>query len=248
MSKQQEHIELIEAYLAGELQGEKLQSFEDQLSNDTELAQEVALHQELQAALADQETIDLENSLLEIRQELDEETEKATVVPLRSSSRWLIAASILVLIAAAAYLLWPGQEQNLYADFFEPYPNYLTTRTDNQNTTLGAAINAYQNQDYTTALGHFQELLAEDDERTDIRFYMGICQSELDQAEAALSSFEEVITQSDNTYAGPAKWYKALTHLKINQPEQAKSLLNQIISSNGDFSTEARDLLNEIDE
>lgn len=248
MSKKQEHIELIEAYLAGALQGKKLQSFEDQLSNDTELAKEVTLHRELQAALADQETIDLENSLMEIRQELDGETEKGTIVPLRTSSRWLIAASILVLIAAAAYLLWPGQEQNLYADFFEPYPNYLTTRTDNQKTTLGAAINAYQNRDYTAALGHFQELLAEDAERIDIRFYMGICQAELDQTDAAISSFQEVITQSDNTYTGPAKWYKALTHLKINQTEQAKSQLNEIISSNGDFSTEARNLLNEINE
>ena len=248
MSKQQEHIELIEAYLAGELQGEKLQSFEDQLSNDSELAKEVTLHRELQAALADQETIELENSLLEIRRELDKESEKATVIPLRTSSRWLIAASILVLIAAAAYLLWPGQEQNLYADFFEPYPNYLTTRTDNQNTTLGAAINAYQNRDYTTALGHFQELLAEDTKRTDIRFYIGICQAELDQAEAALSSFQEVITKADNTYTGPAKWYKALAHLKVNQNDQAKSLLNELINSNGDFSTEARDLLNEIGE
>ena len=247
MTNKQEHMEQIEAYLSNTLKGEALKNFEAKLKADPELAKEVEFQKELHTALEDQDAFSLENTLLEIRDEIKTESlpPGAKVVPFYMRYRPVAAAAALLLLVAAVYLLWPTPQSNLYAQFFEPYPNYLTTRSDASDTeaTLNEAILQYKNGDYENALSNLQQLLSGNPNQTDLLFYAGICQMETDQAQAAINSFQQVIAQEGNNYYTPAKWYLALTYVKDQNFDEAKIILNDLITQNGDFSQEAKALL-----
>lgn len=254
MTDRQKHQELLEAYLANNLEKEARADFEKQLETNKELAQELALHKELDEALQDQETFDFESTLLEVRSELDEEEEEETdtgsakVVPFFKKYRGLsIAASILLLIGAF-YFLQPSTSSDPFAQFYEPYPNYLTTRSGDpsENELLNNSILQYKNKDFQNALNGFQSLLDANANQYDLIFYKGMCQLELKQSDAAIASLKDVIAEGANQYVQPALWYSALAQVQKEDLAAAKTTLQSIIDQKGDYQEQAKALLNTI--
>lgn len=80
-----------------------------------------------------------------------------------------------------------------------------------------------------------------------IVLYTGVIQLELNQKEAAISTFMELL--NSNTLDAPkAHWYLALCYLKLNNLEKTKKELNLLIDSTINFQkTEAKEILQRLE-
>lgn len=247
MTEHEKNQELIEAYLAKRLDKEELSNFEQRLKDDPTLAQEVDLQKDLEAALGDEETFSLESTLLEIRSEMEEEKEEQAsgkVVSLYRRFRTPAIAAAVALLAGLFYILMPA-ESDLYSQHFEPYPNYLTTRSVQADTKelLNASSLQYSNLQFEEALNGFQQLLATNPNQYDLVFYSGMSQLQLGQLAAATQSFQQVIDHGNNNFVAPAQWYLALTQVKGKQYAAAQTTLTTIIERKGDYAEKAEALL-----
>ena len=254
MTEHEKKQELIEAYLAKRLEQEELSNFEQRLKDDPTFAQEVDLHKELETALGDEDTFSLESTLLEIRSEMEEGEEdqkdnsSTKVVSLYRRFRTPAIAAAVALLAGLFYILMPS-EPDLYSQHFEPYPNYLTTRSaeaDNKEL-LNASSLQYSNLQFEEALKGFQQLLETNPNQYDLVFYSGMSQLQLNQLAAATQSFQQVIQHGDNNFVAPAQWYLALTQVKAEQYAAAQTTLTSIVERNGDYAEKARALVASID-
>lgn len=163
----------------------------------------------------------------------------------------LLAAGIAALvIAAAAYLLWPAEPGSSMAAVYEPYPMYLNTSSGESppDKLLETAIANYQSGDYAAALPAFQGLITITIHNAPYHFYAGICQLELGRPVEASIHLEEVSTREDARFQQPAEWYLALAYLKQeDKKETAHRLLEKIIREEGGFSQLARQLLKSLE-
>ncbi len=249
--------EQIEAYLGGELSGGALAAFEQRLRSDASFASEVALHREMAKALGEQDVMNLENLLKEIRQEGEAAVlVKANAAPSSGTKivsmrrRYLaIAASVALLVVAGLVLRnFMASTADHFTAFYEPYPVYLNTRNADAERiqALENGIKSYSEKDFATAVPSFQAVLKADPGNLDVLFYLAICQLETGDLAAAEAAFQQVASDGNSLYAGPAEWYHALVLLKLGRTVEAKSALEAIVKSQGDFAKKAAELLGQL--
>lgn len=90
---------------------------------------------------------------------------------------------------------------------------------------LTEAMDAYQRQDYSTALQRFNIIPNVDE---NFLIYKAICLIETDQLPQAISLLEELIGHGEATeYYQQANWYLALAYLKEHKDEKAKMVIEK---------------------
>jgi len=106
----------------------------------------------------------------------------------------------------------------------------------------------FRDKRYEESLVLLKAYVSDNDQKINpqILLYLGVTQLELDQNEAAISSFTKL--RNSNTLDVPkAHWYLALCYLKLNDLEKAKSELNLLIGSNISFQqNKAKELLEKL--
>ena len=91
---------------------------------------------------------------------------------------------------------------------------------------LTEAMDAYQRQDYSTALQKLDVILNLDE---NFLIYKAICLIETDQLPQAIHLLEELVNHGEATeYYQQANWYLALAYLKVHEGEKAEELINKI--------------------
>ena len=168
------------------------------------------------------------------KQPLSTETKKTSS---KIKSIWLSIASIAAIIAIVFSL-------NIYRDnlrmdeafrtHYTPleYDPQLLSRGEESplSLELTEAMDAYQRQDYSTAL---QKLDAIPNLDENFLIYKAICLIETDQLPQAISLLEELVGHGEATeYYQQANWYLALAYLKTHEGEKANKL---IIKGNFNF-------------
>ena len=107
-------------------------------------------------------------------------------------------------------------------------------------------MEAYNRGDYQQALRGFDLVLADSVEDYGVIFYSGICMLILDQPDASISRFQKIPKAAASYYA-PATWYLAMSHLKQDRVEDAKTILQDLASTHtGKYGKDARQLLREL--
>ncbi len=121
MSIEQQKYELIEKYLRGELTGSALHAFEAQMRQNPIFAEEVQLHRDIEAALLDEDAINLRRTLQKINAEEKDVTavddrratlrtrtikETAPSTKVRSLPRPLRTVAAMLVLGLCVGLLW----------------------------------------------------------------------------------------------------------------------------------------------
>jgi predicted Zn-dependent protease len=155
---------------------------------------------------------------------------------------------VALLVTVTVYLTrdhGPANER-LYAYYFEPFdsPGSGMTRGDNKVTLKTQAYEAYDNGHYQAAAQLFEQIVKDNDDAI-AQLCLGnayLAQNDLAHAEKTftdmLARHSDLLTQ--------AKWYLALTFLKENKLERAKSVLWEI-SKSSTYGEKAQHLLKELD-
>jgi len=236
----------INQYINGELTGEALQNFEQLLSKDLELAKEVAMHKKIDQVLkakknnAGQKILfqqfgekyilnESSAKVIELNQPetLQKETSNKSIL------RWLAP---LVSVAAAALLIFymgfgDVNPQKLAAQNFEVYTLDGISRSDGANNLI-LAQQAYDKENYQKALNLFDQYPG----NTATQMAKGNCEFILDKPADAINTFKQLTNKNMDVHIkASARWYLALSYLKMENVELAKNELKEILQSSNHY-------------
>jgi tetratricopeptide (TPR) repeat protein len=240
--------DLIDRYLDGELEGEKLHVFNDMLAEDPEFRKEVQLQKEIRQAVAEDDVLTLRKKLQRIAASEDNKTKS------RIKVTYAIAAAVIgiVLIAGSWFLLkqFNPSPDELYARYYTPYENVYSVRSAvTQNTMEQSAIRAFRNYDmknWAEAETNFAGAINNNPDNISYLFYSGIVKLELNKTNEALSHFNKVIQQEQGLFTQQAYWYISLACLKSGDIGKAKDYLNRIVQNEMARQEEAESLLDKL--
>jgi tetratricopeptide (TPR) repeat protein len=218
------HEELIDNYFENNLSETELVTFNELLMSDVNFAKEVEFRKNLQAATHLAERAALKNKLKQFEQA------KGKVVSMNKRGVWFAAAVFLMVIVSTIWLLFQKPDaQQLYALYYEPYPNVVApiTRSEaNADSTIQYAFLMYEANNYENAALIFQKIYG----NTKAPFalvYFGICNLQIEQTTIAITALKEAIV-TNNDYTVIAKWYLAMAYLKNDEPILAVPLVQEV--------------------
>lgn len=255
------YTEIIDKYLSGELKGQELNDFNEKLNSDSQLRLELNLEKELNVAIEDEKVIGFREQVTDVRASMKEEKEKdenlSRVISFKKIDRqwYLLAASVALLFGLTIYFVFLFDQtytnEELYAQYFKPYPSDISIRTTdqvNQDTVL-LGFMEYEKSNFDEAINYFNSVLENDSSNIPVCFYLGISYMETGAFLKAENCFRNIIENKFNIFSEEAKWYLALTWLKTDEKKQQQKihqLLVEIISEKGDRAEDASDLLKEL--
>lgn len=243
--------EQIDKYLKGELTEKERKDFEHKIGEDSELAEEFNFQQSMVEGVKDV----FRDEMLMHFDDLEKQIAKSpkTVQKSKGKIRRLVigvislAASVLLII-----FVWitnkPNTEQ-LFADNYTTYPNYVSN-VERSNPTVkdlyATAFQQYEKGEYTKAIQDFEAILAIDKEDSIVEFYLGLAYLENKDAAQALEYLNASKQASAHRFVDPALWYAALAELQLGQTEAAKTDLEVLMNKEGSYQQKAQELFKQL--
>ncbi|GAB3991960.1 hypothetical protein GCM10028807_23700 [Spirosoma daeguense] len=228
------------AYIQGLLPNARRVAFEARLQSDTALQEKVARYKQTVTGLRHMAALERMRQV----QNVTEQKPLPIVRPLWQTPQFIgsLAASIALLLIIGA---------GLYRTYFSPARQAFDTYYRPDNGFRGAEANCeaitdiiqlYQKEQYEQAL---QKINQRSDASTPcVRYEKGLIQLALGEPEAAIALFEQMGQLNDKLLSQKRNWYLSLAYLRNNQPNEARRLLNQIITSdNHPFARTAQRVL-----
>ncbi|MBK7409430.1 MAG: tetratricopeptide repeat protein [Saprospirales bacterium] len=183
------------------------------------------------------------------------ETEKKPVRMRVLNWRFFSAAAAVIILLAAVVWIYPKQydTDQLFASYYASYNSDLDIRfrqtgieASPADTPLTRGLQAYAAQDYSRSISQLEEFLQANPNHLVSRFYLALAQMEEGREAEAIKNFSTV-QMARQEYWEESSWYLALLYVKSNQPEQARELLNTLISpGSGRYYEQAKDLTSKL--
>lgn len=221
-----EYIKMIDAFLSGDLSPEENAAFLEALKKDTSLQKEVALHQDLDAALHETDVIDLRAKLQTIHTRVAINKNQGLIRQLFATRIVQLAAAVitLLIISTTVYQIVqdPGlSTDELYEMYYQPDDAVMFMRsgtTGADDGLLMEALRKYEQQDYQGAL----QLFKKDESSLLVHFYSGLAYMEIEMFDEAILSFQKVLDDGNSLFVEQSKWYQGLCYLKSDRLQDAK--------------------------
>jgi len=230
---------MFDGYFSGTLNEQEKLNLESRLKADMSFEQAFQEYRDLRNGIdysimktLKEELQELEATLPEVNIELQDRGQGEEPLIGQRFMLWKVAA-VVMLIAVSAVVVFqlqqPSSPQDLFTQYFEPYPNEFVSAKRGDDVAadpMVQAFQAYDNQDYSTAIVGFKKMLKEE-ENVMVLFYLGSAQLAQNASQAAIATFERFLEISKDSVT-EAKWYLALSYLKESRVEAAKTMLDEI--------------------
>lgn len=233
-------------YLNGQLEGEELHAFEQQMSKDKKLRKEVDLNKEIQLAVQDTSLTALEEKIATADRVFHDTKPKQPFLTWTAGTIWLgLAASVLIIIAA--FIWFAGKETRLDpGDLYEQYAFHEFTFSERgANNQLARAESLLNSESYEQAIPVLEEYLAKFPNDAEVQLANGITHMEAGYFDKAIQIFSQ-LEEDHPIFKNECQWYKALVHLKRETPVEALPFLLEIDPTSNRYQS-ARKLAAEIE-
>jgi tetratricopeptide (TPR) repeat protein len=160
-----------------------------------------------------------------------------------------VAAAATIIMAVALLSVFSRSEspEQLFANYFEPYPNVFepTQRgTDAALDKRATAFAMYEQKNYAEAAKLFNELLSEKQE-PELLLLLGNANMVLNRDNEAKNNFLTLIRDYD-VLDEQAKWFLSLCYLKSGEREKAKLIWEELGDPKITYSEKAKNLLKKV--
>lgn len=195
------------------------------------------------------------NSEKELRSDLEQtrrEIQKKFLrsIPARRGSKLAYyAAAALVLIAFSGFGYWMSHDPNrqLADEYLKPYSNTIPlSRSQSQQTLLEEAMAEYESENFALAKGKLNEFIYQNPDNLTAHLYCGISALMSNDDLESVAHLQKASYSQDTRIADAAEWYLALANLKLDNINEAKTILVRVVNKNGYFTDSARSLLERI--
>ncbi len=248
MTRKLKYSQLIERFIAGEMNEDELRWFSNELQLNTELSIELKLDKDLDKVLLNEDVIEFRRKLLSI---YDEKKQSAPKVVRLQARKWQLAAAaaIAVLMITGGALLFTQQRsytpEKLFSMYYDSDRSIELTRSGNAN--IVEAVLKFQQKDFQGASLLFAEILDRDSSNMAVWFYNGISYIETDRIDDASKAFKFIIDDKKNLYGEHAEWYLGLCYLKNEQIDFAVNQFRKIaVDPNNYHKEEAERVLDKL--
>lgn len=228
----------VEKFLDGELEGDALRQFQEQLANDPELQQALELAEKTREALALHARMELKEKIRAI----DKSISKPMF--LKPVFYWSVAASVLI-IAVGGVLIYANarfSDSAIYQAYYSAAGDEYTTMGGDEGS-FQKGINAYNQQLYDDALTFFNLVEKTDTFYTRSQLFTAIIKMEKGDYNNAIELLTNV---TDPTLQNEIYWYSGLCYIQLGQPEKARTEL-QKLKGTSYREKDVKELLKELD-
>ncbi len=245
--------ERILRYLDGEMSGEELKAFREELEQDPELRNELDLHGVIDRALQNRREEQFRSKLE--RSYADYQDNK-----INSKKRtWKWPGSIYFLSAIAAVFFVAVffiqkdraiNEKSLFDRYYTPLELGFSTRSfqnKHGNEDLVQGIQYYLEKDYLNSKLNFERYLSRyTKDSLFVCTILGISNLELGDYKEAEKNFEYVSYSSFSYYREHCRWYLGLTYLVSGKLKKAEKVFSDFSVNNSVYSERAGEILKKI--
>lgn len=246
MTRKLKYSQLIERFLAGEMNEDELRWFSNELKSNAELSTELKLDNDLDKILLDEDVVEFRRKLLSIYNE-NKQLNAPRIIKLQPR-KWQLAAAaaIAVLMITGGALLFTQQRsytpEKLFSMYYDSDRSIELTRSGNAN--IVEAVLKFQQKDFQGASLLFAEILDRDSSNMAVWFYNGISYIETDRIDDAVKAFNFIVIDGNNLYVEHAEWYLGLCYLKNEQIDSAVNEFRKIaVDQNNYHKKEAEKIL-----
>lgn len=232
-----DNLELIDAYLRGELTESEMAEFDNRLKSNPDFQVEF---QEMKL-IRDSVREEVKFQVLQSLKNQEDSIQKRQITKTHTTmKKYISIAACLVLIVSLTYFGFSNNATlvngtQVFDDYYQPYTNLATGTVRGADTDL---VDLKSNAYYAYDLGNYAEAaegltkLLETEKSAANYFYLGIANIEIGELASAIHNLNTVFTSYEE-YTEQAQWYLALTLLKQNEQDQALSNLIDL-SINGE--------------
>ena len=223
MEADHSHIEKIEKFLRDQLTSGEKEAFENEIDSDENLKEAVS---DLSKVLKG-----MENS--SIREEIRSIHERKSQMPNTKSRRvelnWFyrVAAAFLLLAVVWYFTSLSESNQELYANYFSPYPDAISLRGEGTEE-ISKAMKLYAGGSYSEAAVLLSAVEKESLYFEDTRFYLAICLLASDETSESITILAQLEKQQQSRFLPQIRWYLALAYLKNDELRKSIESLNTI--------------------
>jgi len=239
-------MHLIERYFNEDLSKEELEFFEQEMQRDEKFKIEVTQYEYVFGGLKEARARKLKSDFKSLEDQLHTRRPKYNF-SVSSIMRYGAVATVAVIVTMAFNFsnLEPAIEtEQVFSEYFRPYPNVIapvTRSTEVLDSDLKHVMSFYDAKDYDAAIEGFDKLLADADLKNEMLFYKGVALLAKGDAYEARAHFE--MMDPSNNFSNQRKWYLSLALAQLDEINDAKELLNEIIRDKSYFMIYAKDLL-----
>ncbi len=250
---------IIEKYLDGTLSDEEKKEFTEYLEKDSEFKELLQLHAEANRAIGDDAFFILKEKLNRAYQLYETESHSLSEIEnklhkgFNKLNRRILSLAATFLLITASVLAWylfynsDTRGDKLFADYYTLYdPDIIYRSFEKSNDTWQDALLLYKEHKWQLADSLFSIILNSDSTDTAALFYSGITDIELNQLERAIDKLQKIINIGDSGYVIHARWYLALLYCKQNETDNARKMLQPLVSENNYYSKKVRSLLSRL--
>lgn len=259
---------IIDNYLRNLINEKEQLDFEKRLESDIDFRENFNLEKNLRASQnsedwsfvkkntsesKDYKALLEEEDLKNLKKTLEKVSSEYNTKSSQGSIKWfyyLAAASIVLFLGFQFAFNQSVSNQDLYNDYvsLNELPSFATRGEEN---TLGIQLikgqEFFEAENYKASLAIFEPILNTTKTNASVFIYTGISQTELGEYKKAENTFNTLIN-SDLLDAEIGYWYKALLFLKTDRVDEAKTILNTIVSKSLYKQKKAKQLLKDLEE
>ncbi len=151
------------------------------------------------------------------------------------------AVAIIALFSILILRPAPPTDATLFAQNYEFYPSGQPTfrgaaarLSDNLDTPLSQAMQAYEKKDFELSAAKFEAVLESDPSNPSALFFAALSNLETGAMDEAIALFKKV-KKLGQRYSEEASWYLILSYLKKGDEKQAQTLLEDYLKSGHHF-------------
>ena len=241
------YTKTIETFLNKGMSEQERNEFIGEIKINQALAKDIALHIEVNEAIADDLVHEFRKSVKEIIINSREKIPNKFTIT-RSLIKYPLIAAIFMLIGFSVWqILSVVSPEKLYSDYYSPYISDVSTRAVTTTTDKSLiAIRFYQEGNYESSYEILSNYLVKNYGDQTARFYFGMNSLELGKTELAINEFKQVEQDQSSEYSLHARWYLSMALLKLNKIDEATGYLKNLAKEDNFYSEKALAILKKL--
>ena len=221
-----DELELIENHLRQNLSPDEVILFEKKMSSDVNWQNKI---EEAKLLILGTQEVNLAQHLDQFHEKLTGTNAQPGSKLVQLRTRWMVAASLLLVFSVAAWLLFSNKNEfdELYAGYYTPDPGLLTAMGPASNYSFEKGMVDYKNEEYEKALQAWEALKAQGQSGDTLQYFLGMANQALGRYEAAKTYLENIAKDTAHPFYSDACWYMGLLMLKQKDKQAAISYLEK---------------------